>query len=78
MADLIIVNKADGALKTLANHAKVEYMHALQLLRHKTPTWTPTVCKCLCECFGDPDFMRDSGVVASGMCVIFSTLPLCF
>ncbi len=26
MADLVIVNKADGALKTLANHAKVEYV----------------------------------------------------
>lgn len=46
MADLVIVNKADGELKTLANHAKVEYMHALQLLRHKSPSWTPLVQTC--------------------------------
>jgi LAO/AO transport system kinase len=46
MADLVIVNKADGSLKTLANHAKVEYMHALQLLRHKSPNWTPMVQTC--------------------------------
>ena len=44
MADLVLVNKADGELKTIANHAKVEYMHALQLLRHRSPTWTPMVC----------------------------------
>lgn len=43
MADLVLVNKADGELKSIANHAKVEYMHALQLLRHRSPTWTPMV-----------------------------------
>ncbi len=46
MADLVVVNKADGALLNLANHAKVEYMHALQLLRHKNPRWTPLVQTC--------------------------------
>jgi LAO/AO transport system kinase len=59
IADLVIVNKADGALKSTAKHTAVDYMHGLQLLRPKDPDWQPKVTeialdalkhesKCLC------------------------------
>jgi len=41
VADLVIVNKADGALKGVARDTKVDYMHALQLLPHKHSFWLP-------------------------------------
>ncbi len=46
LADMIVVNKADGDLLKKARHTKVEYMHALQLLRPKYPFWKPRVLKC--------------------------------
>src|SRR5262249_19708470 len=46
LADLILVNKADGALKDLAQRTAAEYQHALRLLRPATPGWTPEVHVC--------------------------------
>jgi len=46
VADMIVVNKADGDLKTLARHAVVDYSHAVQLARRKREGWTPPVKKC--------------------------------
>ncbi|GAB9472362.1 hypothetical protein Gpo141_00009543 [Globisporangium polare] len=46
IADIIVVNKADGALESAAKHAAVDYMHSLQLMRRKDPDWQPKVKLC--------------------------------
>ncbi|KAH9260536.1 LAO/AO transport system ATPase [Batrachochytrium salamandrivorans] len=46
VADMVVVNKADGATAALANHAVVDYSHAFQLARRKRPDWRPRVKKC--------------------------------
>jgi len=46
LADLILVNKADGALKELASRTAADYQHALRLLRPASPGWTPEVQIC--------------------------------
>jgi LAO/AO transport system kinase len=43
LADALIVNKADGELQTAAKRARVEYQHALDLLRPVSPHWRPPV-----------------------------------
>jgi len=43
LADLIIVNKADGDLIPAARRAQMEYQAALHLMRPKTAVWTPIV-----------------------------------
>lgn len=43
MADLVVVNKADGDLLPVARHTKVDYMHALQLQARQPDEWKPTV-----------------------------------
>ncbi|RHY62670.1 hypothetical protein DYB38_003234 [Aphanomyces astaci] len=43
IADIVVVNKADGELKSAAKHTAVDYMHALQLVRRKDPAWKPVV-----------------------------------
>lgn len=43
LADLIVVNKADGDLKPAAGRAAAEYDHALQLMPAAWPEWTPEV-----------------------------------
>jgi len=39
IADLIVVNKADGAMRDAARHAAAEYRHALTLLRPRDADW---------------------------------------
>mmetsp|Transcript_11383 Transcript_11383/g.22264 ORF Transcript_11383/g.22264 Transcript_11383/m.22264 type:complete len:431 (-) Transcript_11383:517-1809(-) len=46
IADLVVVNKADGDLEKAARHAATDYMHALQLMRRKRPAWRPRVKLC--------------------------------
>uniref|UniRef100_A0A7S3PDJ3 Uncharacterized protein n=1 Tax=Aplanochytrium stocchinoi TaxID=215587 RepID=A0A7S3PDJ3_9STRA len=46
VADIVVVNKADGDLAATARHASTEYMHALQLMRRKHPDWRPRVKRC--------------------------------
>jgi len=46
VADMVVVNKADGELENAARHAATDYMHALQLMRRKRPSWRPRVKKC--------------------------------
>ncbi|DBA00896.1 TPA: hypothetical protein N0F65_006096 [Lagenidium giganteum] len=46
IADIIVVNKADGELKSAAKHSAVDYIHALQLMRRKDPDWEPKVRMC--------------------------------
>jgi len=46
LADLVVVNKADGDLKAAANRARADYAAALHLLRPATPVWTPLVLTC--------------------------------
>ena len=43
LADLIVVNKADGDLKATARRSAADYQHALRMLRSPTPGWTPEV-----------------------------------
>jgi LAO/AO transport system kinase len=46
LADLLVVNKADGALKPIAGQVAAEYSGALGLLRPVTPYWTAKVVTC--------------------------------
>lgn len=46
LADLVVVNKADGEMKAAATRAASEYRHALYLLRPPTPGWTVEVRTC--------------------------------
>jgi LAO/AO transport system kinase len=43
IADLLVVNKADGVLKDLAERTRAEYQSALHLLRPASVHWTPRV-----------------------------------
>ncbi len=45
VADILVVNKADGNQKGAANHAAAEYRHALALLRGSSG-WAPPVLQC--------------------------------
>lgn len=46
LADLIVVNKADGDLAAAARHAVAEYRHALSLLRPAHADWRVPVLSC--------------------------------
>jgi LAO/AO transport system kinase len=46
IADLVVINKADGELKTAAQHATASVRHALQLIRPRSLNWTPKVMRC--------------------------------
>ena len=51
MADLIVVNKAEGDLYHAARHIRADYRRALQLTHPRRKNWTPKVV--LCSCFDD-------------------------
>ncbi|KKJ75727.1 protein kinase [Kiloniella litopenaei] len=46
LADMVVVNKADGDLAPAANRAAAEYHAALGLMRPSSPNWKPRVKKC--------------------------------
>ena len=46
LADLVIVNKCDGDLRSAAGVTAAQYTAALHLLRPATPHWTPHVVTC--------------------------------
>ncbi|MCZ4282201.1 methylmalonyl Co-A mutase-associated GTPase MeaB [Kiloniella laminariae] len=46
LADMVVVNKADGDLIPAANRAAAEYHAALGLMRPSSPNWKPAVKKC--------------------------------
>lgn len=46
LADLILVNKADGSQKSTANHTVADYRSALQFLSRKHQSWEPKVFPC--------------------------------
>ncbi|MEW8043666.1 MAG: methylmalonyl Co-A mutase-associated GTPase MeaB [Candidatus Sedimenticola endophacoides] len=46
LADLILVNKADGELSATANHSASDYLHALKLLHPRTRNWRVPVKTC--------------------------------
>jgi LAO/AO transport system kinase len=46
LADMILVNKADGAFETAARHAVSDYRSALHLLRPSSPNWRVPVETC--------------------------------
>ncbi|MDJ0683987.1 MAG: methylmalonyl Co-A mutase-associated GTPase MeaB [Alphaproteobacteria bacterium] len=46
LADLLLVNKADGALREQADRTAGDYRNALALLRPSVAAWTPQVLTC--------------------------------
>ncbi len=46
LADLVLVNKADGDLTSIANQTVSDYRGALQFMQARTPGWTPKVNSC--------------------------------
>jgi LAO/AO transport system kinase len=46
LADLVVVNKADGKMKEIAGQVAAEYAAALRILRPATPHWTARVVTC--------------------------------
>jgi LAO/AO transport system kinase len=46
LADLVLINKADGDLEPAARRAQADYQAALHLLRPATAAWTPQVLAC--------------------------------
>ena len=46
LADLVVVNKADGELLAAARRSAADYQHALRMLRSPTTGWTPEVTTC--------------------------------
>jgi LAO/AO transport system kinase len=46
LADLVVVNKADGDLAAVAAHTAADYAAALHLVRPRFPTWSPRVLTC--------------------------------
>jgi LAO/AO transport system kinase len=46
LADLLLVNKADGDMAAAAGRTAAEYQHALRLLRPATEGWQPEVMSC--------------------------------
>ena len=46
LADLIVVNKADGELTARAQRSAADYQHALRMMRSPTAGWTPEVATC--------------------------------
>lgn len=46
LADVVLVNKADGAMAELAAHAAADYQHALQLLPARVTGWRVPVRTC--------------------------------
>jgi LAO/AO transport system kinase len=49
MADLIVVNKADGELLSSARRTESAFINALQLVPPKTMLWKPPVSLCSAE-----------------------------
>ena len=46
LADLVLVNKADGDQTSIANQTVSDYRGALQFMQARTPSWTPQVSTC--------------------------------
>jgi LAO/AO transport system kinase len=46
LADLVVVNKADGDLAATAAHTAADYAAALHLVRPRSAAWTPRVLTC--------------------------------
>jgi LAO/AO transport system kinase len=44
MADLIVIHKADGEMKTKAKRAQVDYLQALHFMPPRSDAWVPEVC----------------------------------
>jgi LAO/AO transport system kinase len=59
MADLLVVNKADGDRVKLANQARAHYLNATHLLPAKPSAWTPPVLACSAlDGVGIPELME--------------------
>jgi LAO/AO transport system kinase len=46
LADIVVVNKADGSLESVASAIAADYASALNLLRAAAPNWRPRVVVC--------------------------------
>jgi LAO/AO transport system kinase len=57
LADVLVVNKADGEQRAAAERTRVDHTHALSLLQPGTPGWTPRVlCASSLTGEGIPEF----------------------
>ena len=64
LADLLVVNKADGELAAAAGRAAAEYKGALQLLRPASRHWRPPVLTC-------------SALTGEGIAEVWETVEAC-
>jgi LAO/AO transport system kinase len=46
LADMLVVNKADGDNERRAKQAKIAYRNALHIMRPTSPNWSPPVLTC--------------------------------
>jgi LAO/AO transport system kinase len=73
LADLIVVNKADGDLEMAAERARRDYTSALRMLRPASPHWTVPVLQCsallgtgIAEVWETVERYRDTPELAAG------------
>jgi LAO/AO transport system kinase len=45
LADVVVVNKSDGALEAVAGTTAADYASALRLMRPRSPAWKPEVLR---------------------------------
>jgi LAO/AO transport system kinase len=64
VADIVVVNKADGALADVARHTAADYAHALHLVRPRTDAWEPKV-------------LTASALLGEGIPDVWSTVEAC-
>jgi LAO/AO transport system kinase len=73
LADLVVVNKADGDLLATAQHTKAEYAAALQLVRPRLQNWTPRVV--LCSALTGAGIAEVWGAITDFRTAVADTLP---
>ena len=64
LADIVVVNKADGPLADLARHTAADYAHALHFVRPRTDAWEPKV-------------LTSSALLGEGIAEVWATLEEC-
>jgi LAO/AO transport system kinase len=64
IADIVVVNKADGPLADVARHTAADYAHALHLVRPRTDAWEPKV-------------LTASALLGEGIADVWSTVEAC-
>mgnify|MGYP002480279848 CR=1 FL=1 len=71
LADIIIVNKADGELVNAARQAQMELLSAIKFVRPKHPAWRPRVLSCSAKTGYNVDKVWDT------MCQFWKLMEVC-